>query len=260
MDTFCSSHNVLSLAGCDPSAFAGFTADLRTFGSLGVHGLSVATALTVQSPKSFDSCSPVAPSIVVKQIESVYDCFGPMPCKIGLIPDKSCLQSVSYVLGPSPMVLDPILGASAGQGLSFLEPLDLAKGLFPKASLVTPNIPEAEAFVDRQIHSIEDMVAAATLIHDRYGCWVLLKGGHLEGSDTASDVLYNGADPILFEVPRVPVGSVHGSGCFLSASITGHLALGFDLLTSIQMAKEHISAAFADPVDVGGYPLLDIAP
>ena len=158
------------------------------------------------------------------------------------------------------MVLDPILGASAGRGLSFLDPLELAEGLFSMASLVTPNIPEAEAFVNQPIRSIEDMVAVASLIHDRYGCWVLLKGGHLEASNTAPDVLCHGADTILLDAPRATVGSVHGSGCFLSASITGHLALGFELLTAIKMAKEHISAAFADPVDVGGYPLLDSTP
>ena len=250
----------LSIAGCDPSGFAGYTADLRTFGSLGVHGFSVASAITVQSPQSFSLCSPVDSRLVADQILAVFDCFGPVSCKIGLIPDKDCLRAVSSSLASTSVVLDPILGASAGTGLSFLDPLVLAEGLFSLCQLVTPNIPEAEALLSKPIRSVGEMTDAAAEIHRRYDCAVLIKGGHLEDSSSSTDVLVHGSEVRLFEVAKAPIGSIHGSGCFLSASITGHLALGFDLLTAVEMAKDHISAAFSDPVDVGVFPLLNRAP
>ncbi len=255
-----SAPKALSIAGSDPSSFAGMTADLRTFESLGVHGFSVVTALTVQSPQVFGACSPVHSRFVVDQIISVFDCFGPVPCKIGLVSDRECLNSVAATIGSAPVVLDPILGPTAGPGLSFLDPMVLADGLFPLAQLVTPNIPEAEALLGSPIRTVEEMTEAATKIRDRYGCAVLLKGGHLDSLDSSTDVLVQSSGVTLIEGPKASIGSVHGSGCFLSSSITGHLALGFDLLTAVEMAKDHISSAFCDPVDVGGFPLLNRAP
>ncbi len=250
----------LSIAGCDPSSFAGFSADLRTFGALGVHGLSVVSTLTAQSPRSFDGTRHTAREFVRAQIRCVLDSFGPLHCKIGLVPDDGCLEAIASELKARSIVVDPVMGASADSGLSSLPPGRLAEVLFPMASLVTPNIPEAEALLSRSITSIDESISAATEINERYGCSVLLKGGHFEGSSSSTDVFCHDSGLILLKSPREAVGSVHGSGCFLSASITGHLALGFDLPSAVQMAKDHISRAFADPVDVGGFPLLNVRP
>ena len=256
------SHNVprgLTIAGLDPCSFAGCTADLRTFRSLGVHGFSATTALTVQSPGAFLRCDPVDHTLVSDQIRVVFESFGPIPTKIGLVPTVECMDSIAECLpflDGQTVVVDPVGASSAAPDDSFNKPLVLAEKLFPLASIVTPNIPEAEALLDCRIRSVDDLVSAATEIHSRYGCWVLLKGGHLPDDEDSTDVLFTGKDSLLLPAPRASVSSIHGSGCFLSASITAFSALGFDLMTAVRMAKDHVSKAFSDPVDVGVFPLL----
>ena len=249
----------LSIAGLDPCSFAGCSADLRTFGSLGVTGFSAVTALTVQSPEAFLRCDPVDAGLVSEQIRVVIEAFGPIPTKIGLIPSVDCLDCITDCLGNLdgvPIVVDPVGTASARPDFALCSPLLLADRLFPMASLVTPNIPEAEALTDHRIASRDDMALAAREIHSRYGCWVLLKGGHLPSVEDSTDILFTGDELILLPAPRIGSLSIHGSGCFLSASITAFSALGFDLLTAVRMARDHISKAFSDPVDVKGFPLL----
>jgi hydroxymethylpyrimidine/phosphomethylpyrimidine kinase len=197
--------------------------------------------------------------LVSEQIRVVFDSFGPIPTKIGLVPTVDCMDSIAGCLDlmdGQTVVLDPVGASSATPDHSFNQPLVLAEKLFPLASLVTPNIPEAEALLDCRIRSVDDSVSAARRIHSRYGCWVLLKGGHLRDAKYSTDVLFTGKDSFLLPAPRASVSSIHGSGCFLSASITAFSALGFDLLTAVRMAKDHVSKAFSDPVDVGGFPLL----
>jgi hydroxymethylpyrimidine/phosphomethylpyrimidine kinase len=248
----------LSIAGFDPCSFAGCTADLRTFQSLGVFGFSATTAMTVQSPSSFTQCQPINGSLVKAQIQEIFHCFGPIPVKIGLIPSSDCMNCVAESLsefGGVPVILDPVLAPSAATDQPFNCPSLLAETLFPLCSLVTPNIPEAEALLNCVIRSSDEMIGAAEKIYSRFGCSVLMKGGHLK-SDIARDILFIDGKSTLFEAPRSPLSSVHGSGCFLSSSITAYAALGFDLISAIRMAKDHISKAFSDPVDVGGFPLL----
>ena len=259
MTSLVSSPFGLSIAGLDPCSFAGCSADLRTFNSLGVYGFSAVTAHTVQSPEAFLRCEPFNHLIVSEQIRVVFDTFGPVSTKIGLVPSAECMDSIAgcldYMDGAT-VVLDPIGASSASPDLRLNNPKMLAEKLFKIASLVTPNIPEAEALTDHRIRSRDDMALAAKEIHSRYGCWVLLKGGHLPSDEDSTDILFTGDDLLLLPAPRRSSLSIHGSGCFLSASITAFSALGFDLITAVRMAKDHVSKAFSDPVDVKGFPLL----
>ncbi len=249
----------LTIAGVDPCGFAGLTADLRTFGSLGVMGFSAATALTVQSPNVFESCEPVDPEVLQGQIRSILDSFGPCPVKIGLIPSPSVLACISDFIdffSGHPVILDPILEASAGPGISSLDASALAEGLFNRCSMVTPNIPEAEQLTGGSILSRTDQADAARMIHDRYGCLVLLKGGHLEADGSLTDTLVSGGSITEFSRTSQPFGSIHGSGCFLSSAITAFTALGFELPLAVSMAEDYVTSAFSEPRSVGGHALL----
>ena len=249
----------LTIAGIDPCGFAGLTADLRTFGSLGVMGFSAATALTVQSPNIFESCEPVDPEVLQGQIRTILDSFGPCPVKIGLIPSPSVLACISDFIdffSGHPVILDPILEASAGPGISSLDASALAEGLFNRCSMVTPNIPEAEQLTGGSILSRTDQADAARMIHDRYGCQVLLKGGHLEAEGSLTDTLVSGGSITEFSRKSHPIGSIHGSGCFLSSAITAFTALGFELPLAVSMAEDYVTSAFSEPRSVGGHALL----
>lgn len=254
----------LTIAGFDPCSFAGVTADLRTFSSLGVFGLSAITALTAQTPARFDRCFPVNAGLFSQQITLILDQFGTLPIKIGLVASLDIVQVLAERLSsfrPAFIALDPVFSASAGAYL----PSDSLRSaimdcLFPLASVITPNIPEAETILGRSIRDFDSMSAAASEIQYRFGCSTLLKGGHLSAEVESCDFLCHNQQIYRFDSPRVSAGSVHGSGCFLSASITAFSALGHNLPQSVKMAKNHISKAFSASVDVDGFPLLHSSP
>ncbi|MCS1408612.1 MAG: Pyridoxine kinase [Verrucomicrobia subdivision 3 bacterium] len=254
----------VSVAGFDPLSFAGATADLRTFTLVGVQGFSVITSLTVQTIDRFFRCCPVDSSVFSEQFRSIFDQFGSLPIKIGLIPSIYLINNLSSLLASyqyPKVVLDPVFAPSAVSVASLREcQSHTVEKLFPLASLVTPNILEAERILDRPISHLNAMAAAASDIHARFGCSVLLKGGHLPSQELSVDILCHQSLVTRFESPRASVSSIHGSGCFLSASITAFLALGFDIPSAVRLAKEHISKAFSDPVDMDGFPLLHSSP
>lgn len=250
----------LTIAGFDPCSFAGVTADLRTFSSLGVFGLSAITALTAQTPNQFDRCFPVNPGLFSQQIDLILGQFGPLPIKIGLVSSLDIVQALAERLSSfrsAFIALDPVFSVSAGDYF----PSDSIRFavmdcLFPLSSVITPNIPEAEIILGRSIRDFDSMSAAAAEIHSRFGCSTLLKGGHLPAKFDSCDFLCHEQRIYRFDSPRVAAGSAHGSGCFLSASITAFSALGYNLPQSVKMAKKHIFKAFTTPIDVDGFPLL----
>lgn len=252
----------LTVAGHDPCSFAGVTADLRTFSSLGLVGFSAITCLTAQTPTVFKTCQAVDTALLEEQIRQAWSFKGPFPFKIGLLASLDQVSLMAKLLEESdvPAVLDPIAAPSAAPRHVSVPFLEIVATLFPLVSLVTPNVPEAERILDASIVSEADLVNASEAIHQRYGCPVLLKGGHLKDSDHIVDVLSTGSNTLILSSQAAPTQSIHGSGCFLSASITAHLALGYSLPSAVRSAKSHISAAFAHPVDVGGFPLLYSSP
>ena len=249
----------LTIAGFDPFSFAGFSADLRTFSLLGVAGMAASTALTVQSPNSFSYSEPVEGRVLRDQVQSILNNVGPVPLKIGLVPSWDLLVVISDLIdifAAQTVVLDPVVSATAGSGLSVLDVSTLADGLFSRCSLVTPNCLEANALCHRSIQNQSEQTDAAKHIFDRFGCWVLLKGGHLSASSFTTDILYTGSEVINFSRLTESVGSVHGSGCFLSSAIVGFAARGFDLLDAVHRAEEFTTEAFMNPRFASGHPLL----
>lgn len=252
------SFHAFSIAGFDPSCFAGLTADMRTFEALGVSGFAVATAITIQTPKRFSRCESLSGNLIKEQYKMLMKTFGAFPLKIGLVPNLDCRNAILTLLDDhnEVIVLDPVLEASAGKGLSDLKMEELAR-LFSRASLITPNVPEAEALLKRRIGSLKDLKEAATEIRSTYNCCVLLKGGHLMKDDFVWDVLSTNAGEKIFKHDRLPIAA-HGSGCFLSAAIVAFCALGFAIEEAIEHAENYMSKAFSNPRFVGGFPMLSI--
>ncbi len=251
----------LSVAGFDPSHFAGCSADLRTFHSLGVAGLAATTTVTAQSPNRFSASFPVNSATLSSQLSAISSEFGPVPTKIGLLASLETVRCLADFLSENPppfAVLDPILSATAGPGATNVSPDDLAQTLFPRVSLITPNIPEAERLLNCSITTLADMSLAATTLFDTFGCHVLLKGGHLPDPSKCHDVYFDGCETVVYEAFRSDQHSIHGSGCFLSAAIAAYSALGFPIKTAIGMAKTTISSAFQAPYLVQRHPLLAI--
>jgi len=245
----------LAIGGSDSSGGAGIQADLKTFASFGVHGLSVLTAVTAQSPTGVHNIYPVPPDFVAEQLDSVLGSMKVESVKCGMLYTPEVVEVVSdriqkYRL--SKFVVDPILWAGTGESL--LQPQArtlLSQLLFPLAFLLIPNIPEAEAFTGQTIRSVAEMKEACRILYDKGSQNILTKGGHLSTSSFVIDVLYDGKNFYEFPAVRVPNRSVHGAGCVFSAAITSGLSKNLPLLQAIQQAKEFITHAIQNSFPVG---------
>jgi len=229
----------LSIAGSDSSAGAGIQADLKAFSYLQVYGLTVITCVTAQNTQQVRTIFKVPPNIVDQQIETLFDDFSIAAVKTGMLYDEEIVHVVAkrlkqYHVKP---VVDPVMVATSGDALSeqsFLA--SLQRELLPCARMVTANIPEACALTGLNIVSQKDAETAAKKIYSLGPETVLLKGGHLNG-DQVIDLFYDGTQFYRFTLPRIPEKKAHGSGCTLSALITGLLARGETSTTAVQKAK-----------------------
>jgi len=252
----------LSIAGSDSGGGAGIQADLRTFASLGVHGTTVITCITAQNPgivSDIESCSPF---ILRRQMEAVFKAFKPMAVKTGMLYTTRIIRTVAEYLRDKKvaLVVDPVMVSTSKTRLLRPSALKfLTLDLFPLATLVTPNIAETELITGKKIHSLEDMRAASREVHQRFGCCALIKGGHLAGTDMATDVFYDGKDVRLLAVPFVRGIRTHGTGCTYSAAITAFLALGVPLAQSVIRGKKYISRAIIRSQKVSGHYVLNWA-
>jgi hydroxymethylpyrimidine/phosphomethylpyrimidine kinase len=250
----------LTIAGSDSGGGAGIQADLKTFAALGVHGTSAITCLTAQNPRRVSGIQPATPRIVEQQLEGVFETFPPQAAKTGMLYSRPIIQTVAGFLRarkfPS-LVVDPVMVATSGARL--LQPAAvraLVNDLLPLAALVTPNLPEAEILAGRKLASLEDMRWAARELHARFGCAVLLKGGHLRNMKAAADILFDGREEWLLTAPFIPRVSTHGTGCTYSAAVTAHLARGRGLPKAVAHAKEFITQAIARSRRAGEYSVL----
>ena len=252
----------LSIAGSDPSGGAGIQADLKTMTLQGVYAMSVITALTAQNTTGVFGIHEVPPAFVRQQLEAVFDDIPPDAVKIGMVASAPLVETIARCLreytAPQ-VVVDPVMVSTSGARLMERSVVDcLKRELLPLAVLLTPNIPEAEILAGMPIRGPEDMEAAGKRIYETYGCGVLCKGGHA-GKD-ANDLLYTGEGPRWFPGRRIPNPNTHGTGCTLSSAIAAKLALGWDLLTAIQGAKDYLSGALEAMLDLGaGHGPLDHA-
>lgn len=234
----------LTIAGSDSWGGAGLEADLRTFAAFGVWGTVAVTAVTAQNHRGVHSASLMAPEMVIAQIEAVSAAMKIGAVKTGMLGDAAVIDAVAkaldaYDLGP--LVVDPVQGAS--QGGRLLDPgaiPALVSELLPRAALVTPNLPEAEALLGRAIPGRAHMAEAAAALASLGPGAVLLKGGHLEGEESP-DLLYHNGEITWLEGPRLSARHTHGTGCTLSAAIAAQLAAGTEIREACLKAKRYVT-------------------
>jgi hydroxymethylpyrimidine/phosphomethylpyrimidine kinase len=239
----------LTIAGSDSSGGAGIQADLKTFSALGVYGASVITALTAQNTRGVQGVHDVPPDFIGQQIDSIFADLAVGAVKIGMLSVSAAIEAVAAGLerhGARAVVLDPVMVASSGDALLAPEAVDtLRRVLFPKALLVTPNLPEAAAILGEPVAANEPaMQAQAERILALGPRAVLVKGGHAEGAESV-DILLGPAGVRRFASPRISTRNTHGTGCTLSSAIAAGLARGMLLEDAIEEGKAYVSAAIA---------------
>lgn len=236
----------LSIAGSDCSAGAGIQADLKTFQHFGVHGLTAVTCVVSETANIVRSVHPVPVEVVADQVSLMLDSFPVAAVKTGMLFSADHVRAVAAILSKHPglaLVVDPVMVASTGDAL--LEPEALAayrESLLPLARVITPNLPEAEVLLGREIPDESALEAAAGELADRFGTAVLLKGGHLPG-DTCLDLLVENGEAFRFSDERIAVAGSHGTGCTFSAAITAALARGLTLPCAVERAKPFLGSA-----------------
>jgi hydroxymethylpyrimidine/phosphomethylpyrimidine kinase len=255
----------LTIAGSDSGGGAGIQADLKTFAALGVHGTSAIACLTAQNPKHVLAIKPCPPQMLRRQLEAVFQELPPAAIKIGMLFLPKNIRVVAKFLNSKkthpPLVVDPILVSTSGTKLLQSRALAiLTKQLLPLATLTTPNLPEAEILSGQKISSLEEMREAAQKIHARFGCAVLLKGGHLRDSRQATDIFFDGKNEITFHAPFVKGVRTHGTGCVYSAAICAALARGQSLPQAIKTGKQFVTRAILKSYRIGKYFALGIEP
>ena len=243
----------LTIAGSDSSGGAGIQADIKTMTMNGVYAMSAITALTAQNTVGVRSIMESTPEFLKDQIDAVFEDIRPNAVKIGMVSSAELIEVITERLSyykAENVVVDPVMVATSGSELMKTSAVSaLTKKLLPLATLVTPNIPEAQVLSGLSIESREDMLSAAKQIGDTYGCAVLLKGGH--SINDANDLLYSNREYRWFCGKRIDNPNTHGTGCTLSSAIASNLAKGFDLAESVQRAKEYISYILSAQLDLG---------
>jgi hydroxymethylpyrimidine/phosphomethylpyrimidine kinase len=243
----------LAIAGSDCSGGAGIQADIKTMTMNGVYAMSAVTALTAQNTTGVRAIQEAAPEFLGQQLDAVFEDIFPDAVKIGMVSSSELICVIADRLRyyrAENVVVDPVMTATSGSSLMKTDAVHaLTRKLLPAAALVTPNILEAQVLSGMTVESKDDMLSAAKLIGNMYGCAVLLKGGH--NVNSASDLLYANGRSTWFEGNYIDNPNSHGTGCTLSSAIASNLAKGFSLAESIQRAKEYISGALAAQLDLG---------
>ncbi|MBU5483105.1 bifunctional hydroxymethylpyrimidine kinase/phosphomethylpyrimidine kinase [Clostridium sp. MSJ-11] len=258
---------VLTIAGSDNSGGAGIQADLKTMSAHGVFGMSVITAITAQNTQGVFAVQDVDRDIIGAQIDAIFTDIEVDALKIGMVSLIDTIEIISEKLKeykPKNIVIDPVMISKSGYDL--LKPeskMALVTKLLPLATVVTPNLPEAEVIVktyneilpeqDRlnidKIENSEDMEKVAKFICKMGPKYVLIKGGHLK--DDAVDILYDGEKIKSFDGKKINTKNTHGTGCTLSSAIASNLALGYSMEESIKKSKEYITIAIEHSLDIG---------
>jgi len=248
----------MTLAGSDSGGGAGIQADLKTFSALGVFGASVITALTAQNTREVRAILPIPADFIRSQIQAVLDDLNVAAIKIGMLGDVATIECVAKALSeyPSrPIVLDPVMIAKSGDALLQNDAIkSLRSLLLPRASLITPNLPEAARLTDRpEPRSVQQMHDLLPALHSLTDAAILLKGGHLESGDQAIDLFSDGTQVLELTSERYVTGNTHGTGCTLSSAITAFLARQITLPDAVRAGKHYVSNAIrtADALKIG---------
>lgn len=251
---------VMTIAGSDSCGGAGIEADIKTMSAFGVYAAAAITAVTAQNTLGVTDSVCLEPALVVAQIDAVMDDTGVHAAKTGMLGTVGIVGAVAEAVGRRPvpnLVVDPVMVATSGARLIDEDAVGaVSELLVPLATVVTPNVPEAEILSGIRIGSLSDMEEAARRIHDAGPRHVLVKGGHMTGD--ATDVLYDGQKMRRLSGRRVPGGKVHGTGCTLSAAIASGLALGRDVPTAAADAKDYVTRCIEGALRIGrGSALID---
>jgi hydroxymethylpyrimidine/phosphomethylpyrimidine kinase len=242
----------LTIAGSDSGGGAGIQADLKTFAALGVYGLSAITAVTAQNTMTVMSAQDLATEMVAAQIDAVLEDIGVDAAKTGMLSSAEIIEAVSERVRKWQLrlVVDPVMVAKGGSPLLRSDAVHALKThLLPLAEVVTPNLPEAEVLLGRQIHSRTDMQDAARAIYAMGPRYVVIKGGHL--TDEPVDVLFDGQGFIELEAKRIQTRHTHGTGCTFSAAITAFMARRLPAVQAIRYAKHYITGAIRHAPGLG---------
>ena len=237
----------LSIAGSDPSGGAGIQADLKTFSALGVYGATVITALTAQNTQTIAAIEMVSPQFVAAQIDAVCGDLAVGAVKIGMLGTAPVIETVAEALDRHALknvVLDPVMMAGTGRELLASDAIDvLRRMLVPRASILTPNLPEAAVLLDQPIAQDETQMRAQAERLLRLGARaVLIKGGHAGGAESV-DFFADGRVELRLPAPRIATRNIHGTGCTLSAAIAAGLAKGLAPAEAVAQAKAYVTAA-----------------
>lgn len=246
----------LTIAGSDSGGGAGIQTDLRTFAFHCVHGTSAITCVTAQNTLGVRRVDAMSTEAVVAQMQAVVEDIGVQAAKTGMLLNQEIISAVAQqvaALQINNLVVDPVMVSRTGAQLIDDEAVQtLCDALIPQAAIITPNRYEAEILSGLQIHSLEDMQAAAQTIHQNLGTKaVLVKGGGMQGNLRGVDVWFDGQRMETLTTKQVDTKNTHGTGCTLSAAIAANLALGKDLWSAVQQAKEYVTTALTYSLDIG---------
>ena len=247
-------YTALTIAGSDSGGGAGIQPDIMTMPANHVYAMSAVTALTAQNTTGVTDILEVTPVFLAEQLDCIFSDIYPDAVKTGMVSSGSLIGVIAGKLTEyraKNIVVDPVMVATSGAKLISDDAIRTLKDrLLPLADVITPNIPEAEVLSGMKINTGEDMEKAAEHICNSFGCSVLLKGGHQ--LNDADDLLFRKEkEPVWFKGKRIDNPNTHGTGCTLSSAIASNLAKGMDLETSVKHAKNYISGALADMLDLG---------
>lgn len=236
----------LTIAGSDCSSGAGIQADLKTFSHHGCHGLTALTCVVAETPDIVKSIHPIPPAILQDQLSLLLKHYPIDAIKTGMLYSKAHLIATAELLENSktPLVIDPVMVASSGASLIAPSAIESYKTrLFPLATLITPNMPEASVLLGRRVELKSQLEPAAKELSERYHTSILLKGGHIPGNEERLDVLYHNGKAHHFNASMIDIPSTHGTGCALSAAITSHLAHGSNIVDAISTSIDWLHSA-----------------
>ena len=243
----------LTIAGSDSSGGAGIQADIKTMTANGVYAMSAVTALTAQNTTGVYGILESTPEFLASQLDCIFTDIFPDAVKTGMVASTGLIEVIADKLKQykaKNIVVDPVMVATSGSRLISQEAVDALKELLlPLATVLTPNIPEAEVLSELTISGPADMEKAAQAIGETYGCAVLCKGGH--DLNDANDLLWRNGTCKWFHGRRIDNPNTHGTGCTLSSAIASNLAKGCDLDTAVERAKAYLSGALAAMLDLG---------
>lgn len=245
----------LTIAGSDSGGGAGIQADLKAMEANGVFGASALAAVTAQNTEEVSRAHDLPPSLVAAQIDAVVGDMDVKAAKTGMLSAPPIIETVADRVATHdlrPFVVDPVMISKTGFKLLQDEAIDtLVNDLLPLATLVTPNVHEAEHLTDVEIDTPDDLRAAGAALLEHGPDAVLVKGGHLSGADDAVDVLVDGETGRRFQAPRIDTEHTHGTGCTYASAIAAHLAKGHDLGAAVDRAKRYVTGAIRHALPLG---------